>query len=512
MAQTLSLTLELDPRSAPLARAELEALKARAQADGYREFGSAMAMAHFMSMTVFDDYDFDPAFILEANFDGPATAFFKRLEETIGDGLRRLLACVKARPGEAHRLIAQAAAGGSVAAALAACAQQPEIFHHGNRGLSRARIEREAALFNAASAAADDPDLRRKDAVGVHNHLRQTLVAEFPWLRDAPPPSRISLAENLADWARLSLFGAVVLGVLLAPAALFSHAFPTALGPVALVFAVIWGVLRLKALDTPDGRSDLLTTGVGVAALAVLALNLAPQLAPVLVWRWLCVPPGWILGADLILGAVLGLVLLAIWLRSAERADPVQDAPPVDEGEARRMAESEDHWAMNHMVSIVRVKPGVLRAVLIRAGLWGLGYILRVARASRQGYLASMRTIHFAHWALVSDGQRLMFHSNFDGSWENYLDDFIEKAAVGLTAAWTNGIGFPQTRFLILDGATHGRRFKAWARHSMRETLFWFAAYPDLTVNQIERNCRLAEGLRRARLSPAQAATWARDL
>ena len=82
-------------------------------------------------------------------------------------------------------------------------------------------------------------------------------------------------------------------------------------------------------------------------------------------------------------------------------------------------------------------RPGVLRAVLLHAGLWGLGYLLRVMAID--GYLASMRTIHFAHWAIAGNGGRLIFFSNFDGSWESYLDDFIEKAHQGLTLAWTNG-------------------------------------------------------------------------
>src|SRR5829696_8632618 len=123
-----------------------------------------------------------------------------------------------------------------------------------------------------------------------------------------------------------------------------------------------------------------------------------------------------------------------------------------------------------------------------------------------------MRTIHFAHWALVSNGGRLLFFSNFDGTWESYLDDFIEKANEGLTLAWTNGVGFPPTRFLIKDGATHGRRFKAWARHSMPVTLLWYSAYKNYTVDQIERHARIADGLRRPTLTPEEARVWARDL
>ncbi|WP_164209517.1 hypothetical protein, partial [Stenotrophomonas maltophilia] len=79
---------------------------------------------------------------------------------------------------------------------------------------------------------------------------------------------------------------------------------------------------------------------------------------------------------------------------------------------------------------------------------------------TRQGYLGSMRTIHFAHWARVNNNSRLMFFSNFDQTWESYLDDFIEKAHAGLTLAWSCGVGFPPTRFLVKDGASHGRQFK----------------------------------------------------
>jgi hypothetical protein len=35
-----------------------------------------------------------------------------------------------------------------------------------------------------------------------------------------------------------------------------------------------------------------------------------------------------------------------------------------------------------------------------------------------------------------------MFLSNFDNSWDSYLDDFIEKAHTGLTLAWGSGVGF----------------------------------------------------------------------
>jgi hypothetical protein len=174
------------------------------------------------------------------------------------------------------------------------------------------------------------------------------------------------------------------------------------------------------------------------------------------------------------------------------------------------MVRREDWVAQNHMGSIVLIKPGVLRMIIIRAGHLGLGLVLRVV--ARDGYLGSMRTVHFAHWAFLNNGSRLLFFSNFDHSWDSYLDDFIEKAHGGLTLAWGCGVGFPPTRFLVLDGASHGRRFKAWALASRAVSRFWYSAYPTLTVDQIERNTRIADGLRRASLSETEASGWIRDL
>jgi hypothetical protein len=41
---------------------------------------------------------------------------------------------------------------------------------------------------------------------------------------------------------------------------------------------------------------------------------------------------------------------------------------------------------------------------------------------------------------------------------------------------------------------------------------FWFSAYENLTVDQIERNFRIADGLRKAALGRKEAEAWATDL
>jgi hypothetical protein len=57
---------------------------------------------------------------------------------------------------------------------------------------------------------------------------------------------------------------------------------------------------------------------------------------------------------------------------SLERRDASQDAPPVDPKMLREMARREDWIPQNHMGSLVLIKPGVLRTIMVRAGHRGL--------------------------------------------------------------------------------------------------------------------------------------------
>ena len=217
-----------------------------------------------------------------------------------------------------------------------------------------------------------------------------------------------------------------------------------------------------------------------IAAVALVALVFLPVLIPVsLVWL--------------------------IVLRARESRD--LPAPNLgDKDHTKRLVEREDrtHIVQNHMASITIVKPGLFRQVTLRTVLW---LVNLVARISTNGKLLGIPSIHFAHWALIDEGKRLLFVSNFDGSWENYLDDFIDKASAGLTAIWSNTVGFPRARFLALDGARDGARFKAYARDSQRYTNVWYSAYPELTVETIDNNSSIREDLFTP-LDDAATRTW----
>jgi len=208
--------------------------------------------------------------------------------------------------------------------------------------------------------------------------------------------------------------------------------------------------------------------------------------------------------SKLILVIVVAVVLFPIWavpviigllvLRYKESNDPAQK-DQADSENVRKLMQTENHTqsVQNHMASITIVKDGWLRRTALWSVLWAVNLLAR-ARATH-GELSGIPSIHFAHWSMIDNGRRLLFLSNFDGSWENYLDDFIDKASLGLTGVWSNTINFPRTYFLVFGGATDGPRFKAVARDSQTVTNAWYSAYRDLTVQGIDNNSAIREDL-----------------
>lgn len=185
-------------------------------------------------------------------------------------------------------------------------------------------------------------------------------------------------------------------------------------------------------------------------------------------------------------------IVIYLALRNAEASDSVEvHSPPQSLN--RAMFEHENKLAQNHMISITQRKPGLLRWFTARLVFWVVG--LAATSYFKPGFLSDIGTIHFARWVTVPKSRDLLFMSNYDGSWESYLEDFITKAHAGLTGIWSNTVGFPKTENLFQLGATDGDRFKRFARHSMVPTRFWYSAYPDITTGSIRLNAAIRSGL-----------------
>ncbi len=59
-------------------------------------------------------------------------------------------------------------------------------------------------------------------------------------------------------------------------------------------------------------------------------------------------------------------------------------------------------------------------------------------------------------------------------SLESYMDDFINKVGFGLNVVFGNGIGYPRTRWLLLDGAKNEQKFKYVLRRHELATEVWY--------------------------------------
>jgi hypothetical protein len=226
-------------------------------------------------------------------------------------------------------------------------------------------------------------------------------------------------------------------------------------------------------------------------------------------------PAGWWLRNKLhaILMAPLLLIALLLWspvllltLRRREKSDPVI-APPPDPAHARLLADIEDHQYANQFTAMGSLKPGIFRRWTLILLLAAIQYTTR--HIYNQGKLARVHTIHFARWVFLDNKKRLLFASNYDGSLESYMDDFINKVGFGLNVVFTNGIGYPSTRWLILDGAKDEQKFKHFIRRHELATEVWYNALPDLSANDLRRNTSIRRGLEAKSLSGADARQWA---
>ena len=193
--------------------------------------------------------------------------------------------------------------------------------------------------------------------------------------------------------------------------------------------------------------------------------------------------------SPLIVGA---LPLWVALLRIQELRDPAPHIKP-DEEHVRKLSELEDRITQNQFSAVGYLKPGLLRRItatsVLRLADYGTHHIFN------RGQLTGIKTIHFARWAFLDDGKRLIFASNYDGSLESYMDDFVDKVAWGLNAVFSNGVGYPRTSLLLFGGARDEQAFKDFLRRHQLPTQVWFSAYGDLTAINIENNARIRAGL-----------------
>src|SRR5436190_9252815 len=228
-------------------------------------------------------------------------------------------------------------------------------------------------------------------------------------------------------------------------------------------------------------------------------------------------PIGWLIRNALHLIGVPLLFLLAlpllivvapiflIRLRRLEKTD-VELCSRVDPAHSNALALLEDRDVTNQFNAIASRKPGFVRLWTLIGILATVDYAAR--HLVRHGRLGRIRTIHFARWVLLDGRKRGTFFSNYDGTVESYMDDFINKAGFGLNAIFSNAIGYPRTSWLVCDGCADEQKYKNFLRRHTLPTQVWYKAYPGLTAVDLERNRRIREGLGSSSMGDQAARDW----
>lgn len=106
--------------------------------------------------------------------------------------------------------------------------------------------------------------------------------------------------------------------------------------------------------------------------------------------------------------------------------------------------------------------------------------------------LETIKTVHFARWVVLpddKDGGQLLFTSNFDGPWEDYIEDFAAQAADSFDAIYSNCEGWPER------GARDVDAFKAYVRQHEFPADVYYRAYPTANVKQVRAALKLKEAM-----------------
>lgn len=135
---------------------------------------------------------------------------------------------------------------------------------------------------------------------------------------------------------------------------------------------------------------------------------------------------------------------------------------------------AEDLVSQNQLTLVTRVRPERLRRLEATLAIIDL----YARRLTPPGSLVGISTIHTVRWALIDGGRRLLMVSNYDNTWENYIDEFAEMILSGLDALWENCLGWP------VSGAQDVAALKQFLRCHQVPAQVFYSAYPQATVLQ----------------------------
>jgi len=206
-----------------------------------------------------------------------------------------------------------------------------------------------------------------------------------------------------------------------------------------------------------------------------------------------------------LLPVLLVMVVTAlIMLRRQELKEPPTDHR-LDKAKVSLLQKHEKFNLQNQFSAVGNIKPGTFRLRFLKKVLWMINRVSRYV--FNKGQLATIPTIHFARWVFLDNQKRLIFISNYDGTSDQYLADFVNKQPEPMSAIFSHMMDFPKTKWLVFDGAHDMKGFVSWARKKQIPSQVWYSAYKDTTVKNIIANTKIRLGLYGS-MSEKKAQQW----
>ena len=107
-----------------------------------------------------------------------------------------------------------------------------------------------------------------------------------------------------------------------------------------------------------------------------------------------------------------------------------------------------------------------------------------VASGRTQEALHSIGTLHESRFVMIDGGKRLLFASSFDGTFDDYIDDFgTTGIAKNFEVTWNHVQGFPGIKDPTI---------KDWFKAHATKASNFICAYPEPTVKDIWRALAVA--------------------
>lgn len=130
-------------------------------------------------------------------------------------------------------------------------------------------------------------------------------------------------------------------------------------------------------------------------------------------------------------------------------------------------------------------------------------FTIAIKRPSTLKGLVTLSLIHYAHWAIVGRNEfphlspsqpkedlqysYMLFFSNFNGSWNQYVDSFTFAIPSGLDLFWKMNVRYPRSVPLT--------SFHKYIQYNQVETSHYYSAYPLAASNDVKAAARVKDAL-----------------